>query len=86
MTCRALRRRIFGNFAFGAVMGASGLSYYEAQNAAGVAQIIFHAIGKGAPGQGVPVFHYPYGDQVQDAVDVQRGYEYVKALEQGTCH
>jgi RHS repeat-associated protein len=78
--------RIFGNFAFGAVMRAGGLSYYEAQNAAGAAQIIFHIIGKGAPGQGTPLLRYPYGDQVQDALDIERGYNYVKALQTGVCH
>jgi hypothetical protein len=51
-------------------------------NAAGVAQIGICIFG-GACGTGVPGVLYPYGDQITDAIDVQKGYNYEAAVQAG---
>jgi RHS repeat-associated protein len=73
----------FGNFDFGAVMEGLGLSYYETQNAAGTYQFYISTFHGGAPGQGTPIFQYPFGDQVADAQVVQTGFNYEMALQAG---
>jgi RHS repeat-associated protein len=83
-TVQQAQLRDFGNFAFGAVLESLGFSYYQTQNAAGLAQIGI-CLGGGACGTGVPVLAYPFGDQVSDAKVVQKGYNYEAALESGNC-
>jgi RHS repeat-associated protein len=65
----------FGNFNFGAVMASLGASYYQTQNAAGVAQIGICLFG-GACGTGVPGVVFPFGDQVSDAAQIKQGWNY----------
>jgi hypothetical protein len=72
----------FGNFNFGAVMAGLGLTYYEAQNAAGIYQV-YLAMRGGTPGEGFPLFSFPYGDQVKDANLVQQGFSYEQAIKSG---
>jgi RHS repeat-associated protein len=71
----------YGNFAFGATMAGLGLSYYQAQNAAGIAQIFIMLKG-GAAGDptGIPLLSYPYGDQKQDAMQIKSGWNYEHRL------
>jgi RHS repeat-associated protein len=76
--------RVFGNFAFGAVMEALGLTYNEAQNAAGIAQVSIELRG-GAGGQGMPILQYPFGDSSSDAIEIQRGYTYEQLNAGGSC-
>ena len=68
----------FGNFNFGAVMEGLGLSYYEAQNAAGLYQVYL-----GTSNEGIPLFKWPYGDSQHDATVIQNGYNYEKAVQSG---
>jgi RHS repeat-associated protein len=74
--------RIFGNVNCGAVLASFGFSYYFTQNAAGVAQIGICLV-KASCGEGVPLAQYPFGDQVADAADIKRGYDYEVAKENG---
>jgi RHS repeat-associated protein len=74
--------RVFGNFDFGAVLESFGFSYFFTQNAAGIAQIGICLAG-GACGTGIPGVVYPYGDQINDAVDVQKGFNYETAVQAG---
>ncbi len=74
----------FGNFAFGAVMQSIGMSYYLAQNAAGVAQVAISIKG-GDKGEGLPLLQYPFGDQTNDAMQVRRGFYYMKTFQAGNC-
>ena len=73
----------FGNFNFGAVMEGLGLTMYEAQNAAGIYQEYIALKGTGAPGQGIPLFQFPYGDQAQDQQVIQRGFKYETFIQAG---
>jgi RHS repeat-associated protein len=72
----------FGNFAFGSVMEGLGLTYIEGQNAAGGAQILICLAG-GSCGQGFPVVEFPFGDQAEDAAEVERGYAYQRKYQAG---
>ena len=54
-----------------------GFSYFFTQNAAGVAQIGICLFG-GARGTGVPGVVYPFGDEIDDAIFVQIGWNYEK--------
>jgi RHS repeat-associated protein len=74
---------VFGNFDFGAILQSLGFSYYMTQNAAGVAQIVICNFG-GACGTGIPGLQYPFGDQLNDAVDVRKGFNY-EAAKQANC-
>ncbi|MCX6612195.1 MAG: hypothetical protein NTW74_15245 [Acidobacteria bacterium] len=74
--------RIFGNFNFGAVLESFNFSAYFTQVAAGAAQVGIW-IGGGAAGEGIPLFLYPYGDQVVDARDIRRGFDYGAARRKG---
>ena len=76
--------RIFGNFDFGAVMQSLGFSLYFTQNAAGLAQIGICLSG-GSCGTGIPGVLWPYGDQANDARDVESGYKYEAAI-QAKCN
>lgn len=71
-----------GNFNFGAVMESLGLSYYGAQNAAGIYQVYLSLKG-GSAGQGIPLFQFPYGDQTQDANVIQQGFKYETFVQAG---
>jgi hypothetical protein len=75
--------RIFGNFDFGAVLQSFDFSYTFTQSAAGVAQIAICVTG-GACGTGIPGLAYPFGDQVTDAVDIKKGFDY-EAAERTGC-
>lgn len=68
------KARVFGNFDFGAVLESFGFGYHFMQSAAGTAQIGICLSGK-ACGTGIPFLKYPFGDQIEDAVDVKRGFE-----------
>jgi len=72
----------FGNFNFGAVLESFGFSYFFTQNAAGVGQIGICMSG-GYCGVGVPGVVYPFGDSIDDAVNVRRGYNYEKKIDLG---
>lgn len=74
--------RAFGNFDFGAVLESFGFSYFFTQNAAGIAQIGICLSG-GACGTGIPGVQYPYGDQISDAADVKKGFNYEAAKQAG---
>ena len=74
--------RDFGNFDFGAVLASTGATYYQTQNAAGVAQIGICIFG-GACGTGVPGFVFPYGDQVGDAAQIKKGWNYESKVMSG---
>jgi RHS repeat-associated protein len=74
--------RDFGNFNFGAVLASTGATYYQTQNAAGVAQIGICIFG-GACGTGVSGFVFPYGDQVGDASLIKKGWTYENAVMTG---
>ena len=63
----------FGNFNFGVTAAAFGFPYYIAQSEAGRAQA--HD-GAPAAGQGIPYWHWPYGDDPKDAKQIQAGYRY----------
>ena len=78
------KARVFGNFDFGAVIESFGFSYNFTQNAAGIAQVGICLFG-GACGKGIPFITFPYGDQISDAADVKRGYNYQKKQDSG-CH
>ncbi|MHB9112969.1 MAG: RHS repeat-associated core domain-containing protein, partial [Thermoleophilia bacterium] len=65
----------FGNFNFGAVTAAMGVSAYGAQNAAGIYQ---QWNGAAAAGSGIPFLRWPYGDDASDAVQIERGRQYFK--------
>jgi RHS repeat-associated protein len=65
----------FGNFNYGAVTAAMGIPSYIAQNAAGIYQ---QTRGAASAAQGIPIFKWPYGDDVADAVQIERGRQYFK--------
>ena len=83
-TTERSQAQVFGNFAFGAVMESLGLTYPQTQKVAGVVQSAICLAG-GACGQGIPLVLYPYGDQVGDALDIERGYTYERLTEAGQC-
>ena len=66
----------FGNFDFGAVTAALGLTYYQAQNAAGAYQLYL-----GTANQGILLFQWPYGDSKVDASVIQQGFSYETAVQ-----
>ena len=83
--------RILGNFAYGATLASLGASYYITQGAGGMAQTAICLAG-GSCGTGAPLGSidlvlgsYPYGDQVEDAQDIQKGYNYGQVRRQGLC-
>ena len=65
----------FGNFNFGAVTAAMGVSAYTAQNGAGIYQ---QWKGAAAAGSGTPLLRWPYGDDLKDAAEIERGRQYAK--------
>jgi hypothetical protein len=65
----------FGNFNFGAVTAAMGVSGYGAQNGAGIYQ---QWRGASTAGSGTPFLRWPYGDDASDAVQIERGRQYFK--------
>lgn len=65
----------FGNFNYGAVTEAMGMSSYTAQNAAGMYQ---QKSGAAAAGAGVPLLKWPYGDDPKDAAEIERGRQYAR--------
>jgi hypothetical protein len=69
----SLQTRNLGNLNFGAVLAALGASYYLTQNAAGIAQLGINI----RYSQGIPLFVFPYGDSVQDAAQIRKGYDLV---------
>jgi RHS repeat-associated protein len=69
----------FANFNFGAVLRSFGFSYDVTQSAAGVEQIAICALSGGNPGHcgtGIPLVSWPDGDQVLDALQIKKGYDY----------
>lgn len=62
-----------GNFNFGVAAAAFGFPYYVAQNGAGIYQ---QTNGAAAAGQGTPILRWPYGDDPNDAKQIQAGYRY----------
>jgi RHS repeat-associated protein len=65
----------FGNFNFGAVTAAMGISSYLAQNGAGIYQ---QWKGASDAGIGTPLLSWPYGDDPRDAAEIERGRQYFK--------
>jgi RHS repeat-associated protein len=65
----------FGNFNFGAVTAAMGVPLYIAQNGAGIYQ---QWKGAADAGVGTPFLKWPYGDDIKDAVEIERGRQYAK--------
>lgn len=65
----------FGNFNYGAVTAALGMSSYLSQNGAGVYQ---QWRGDASVGSGIPFLQSPYGDQNRDADQIALGREYAK--------
>ena len=72
---RGGRYEDFGNFNYGAVTEAMGVSGYTTQNAAGIYQQLR---GASAAGTGTPLLRYPYGDDLADAVQIERGRQYAR--------
>jgi hypothetical protein len=72
----------FVNFNFGAVLESLGFSYFFTQNAAGVAQIGICKKG-GYCGVGIPGVVFPFGDSIDDAVNVKRGFDYQRRVDRG---
>jgi RHS repeat-associated protein len=67
----------FGNFNYGATCAAMGWSLYFCQSAAGLAHD-WRAHKLGYPlGRGVPFFWSPYGDQSNDQIQIENGYNYL---------
>jgi putative RNase toxin 44 of polymorphic toxin system len=77
----------FGNFNYGAVCGAAGMSLEYCQSAAGLGLIgrvalnndlyAFH-LGRHYTynGSGIPFISWPYGDQAPDSQEIANGYAY----------
>ncbi|MDD4964930.1 MAG: polymorphic toxin type 44 domain-containing protein [Gallionella sp.] len=65
----------FGNFNYGAVAEAMGMSAYIAENGAGIYQQ-WH--GKAEFGKGTAFIEWPYGDQPSDAENIADGRRYVQ--------
>ena len=57
-------------------------SYTFTQNAAGVAQIAICITG-GSCATGIPGLQYPFGDQVSDAAEIKKGFDYEAAKRAG---
>jgi hypothetical protein len=72
----------FGNFNFGAVLESLDFSYKFTRSAVGLAQNAICA-GGGYCGEGTPFIRYPYGDSIDDARDIKRGYDYEEAKRHG---
>ncbi len=72
----------FANFNFGAVLESLGFNYFFTQNAAGVAQIGICKTG-GYCGEGTPGVVFPFGDSIDDAVNVKRGFNYQRRVDRG---
>lgn len=72
----------FGNFNFGVVGSAAGLSESILLRAAGWAQI---QAGTSRRGWGSPFGRPPYGDDPSDQKQIIAGFGYYKAVSQGQC-
>ncbi len=80
--------RIFGNFAFGAVMEGLGFNLYQTKSIAGTAQVAICIAKGGADGScgaGIPFVKPPYGDQPADQMDIEKGFKYETAVQGDNC-
>jgi hypothetical protein len=65
----------FGNFNFGAVTEAMGVSAFSTFNGAGIYQQLR---GASAAGSGIPFLRWPYGDDAADALQIELGRQYAR--------
>jgi RHS repeat-associated protein len=74
---------VFGNFNYGAVLESLGFTLKFTQSVAGTAQIAICGLGGACGDGGFPFIQPPYGDQVVDQADIQKGFAYQRKVDMG---